>query len=518
MIDEDAFRFGTTTDTGSIEWFFTLSFSEIMELRYKATGGRVSGILQDGAEFVFRIDQGLASEEAMRVVAALFGSETDSSDQPIDDTTSDDAGRLEELQSLEEAYADAAECGGEPQVRRFVRLVVAAGLEVERFENRRQLVAMWPGTIRHVSEIHWFPKSRFRLFAGRTGAFGADEDEPLGALPQAKVVRKMDVVEADRFLDALQTLLLSHDLERTPDNTRLIEDLEAPIPPRRSDIHRSVPRVSILSDGELAAALRSLEAAFDDAAECGVEPQARRFAELTAAADLKVEWKKEGWGHQLYATWRNDPVFSLTWNSEGRAVGMLESYAWEDTFGDTNFAQATYAFDLDRDSEADALPRLQDKSSEMDAAKFNAYTDLFLDWLEVFLATHSLPSRGADAIWQTEDRLSSRGCRAATLAVLTPLWFLLALFLLFLLPGEFPFREPVGLVIWGLLFLVVPVLAVAMGLKVKRDLREDHSTRSRNSRSAIRSAWVAIILGTLIIVGVVAGFGIAVMNRLTGDL
>jgi cytochrome bd-type quinol oxidase subunit 2 len=197
---------------------------------------------------------------------------------------------------------------------------------------------------------------------------------------------------------------------------------------------------------------------------------------------------------------------------------MLESYAWEDTFGDTNFAQATYAFDLDRDSEADALPRLQDKSSEMDAAKFNAYTDLFLDWLEVFLATHSLPSRGADAIWQTEDRLSSRGCRAATLAVLTPLWFLLALFLLFLLPGEFPFREPVGLVIWGLLFLVVPVLAVAMGLKVKRDLREDHSTRSRNSRSAIRSAWVAIILGTLIIVGVVAGFGIAVMNRLTGDL
>jgi hypothetical protein len=518
MIDVDTFRFGTTTETGHIEWVFTLPFSEITELEYRASGGAVSGTLRDGTELGFRVDQGLAVEEAMWPIAALFGSETDSSDQPTDDATSDDAERLEKLESLEEAYADAAECGGEPQVRRFVRRVVAAGLEVERFENRRQLVAIWPGTIRHVSEIHWFPKSRFRLFSGRTGAFGADEDEPLAAVPQAKVVRKMDAVEADRFLDALQTLLLSHRLERTPDNTRLIEDLRAPIPPRRSGIQRPVPRVSILSDGELAAALRSLEAAFDDAAECGVEPQARRFAELTAAADLKVRWKKERWGHQLYATWRNDPVFSLTWNSDGRAAGMLDSYTREHTFGDTNFAEARYAFDLDRDSEADALPRLQDKSGEMDAAKFNAYTDLFLDWLEVFLATHSLPSREADAIWETEDRLSSRGCRAATIALLTPLWFILAVFLLFLLLGEFPFSEPVGLVIGGLLFLVVPVLAVVMGLRVRQDLREDHSTRSRNSRSAIRSAWVAIILGTLIIVGVVAGFGVAVMNQLTGDL
>jgi hypothetical protein len=394
MIDVDAFRFGTATDTGSIEWIFTLPFSEITELEYRASGGAVWGILRDGTELGFRVDQGLAAEEAMRPVVALFGS-----------------------------------------------------------------------------------------------AMGS-------------------TVEADRFLDGLEASPVSHPLEKALDSASLKAALEDPIPPLESGLQRPVPRVSILSVGELDAAMRSLEGAFEDAAECGVESQAKRFAGLTAAADLEVEWIK--WLHRIEASWRDMPVFTLTWFPDGYAYGGIEAHTTtgsgvDDCYG---FATARGAFDLHGDRE---LPNLRDRRGEMDAARLSAYTDLYLDWLEVFLATHSLPSREAEAIWQTESQLSKRGCRAATIALLTPLWSILVVLFLFLLPGEVPVREPVGLVVWGLLFLVVPVLAVVMGLKARREIGRDGG-----SGEGSRYTWVAIILGSLITAGAVAGFGIALMNQLSG--
>lgn len=400
MIDADSFRFGTTMETGHIESVFTLPFSEIAELRYKATGGVVSGTLRDGAELGFRIDQTLAAEEAMRPVAALFDPGTDSA------------------------------------------------------------------------------------------------------------------VEADRIVDGLEGSLASHPLAKAPDCASLKAALEDPIPPLESGLQRPVSRISILSVGELDAVMRSLDGAFEDAAECGVESQARRFAELTAAADLQVEWIS--WLHRIEANWRSMPVFTLTWFPDGYVYGGIESETrgqGVDWFLYYKTATARDAFDLHGDRE---LPDLRDRRGEMDTVRLNAYTDLFLDWLEVFLATHSLPSREAEATHQTEERLSKRGWRAAKLALLTPLWFIFAVFLLFLLPGEYSFREPVGLVVWGLLFLVVPVLAVVLGFKARREIGRYDGTRSRSTRSAIRSAWVAIILGSLITAGAVAGFGIALTNQLSG--
>ena len=153
MIDADSFRFGTTMETGHIESVFTLPFSEIAELRYKATGGVVSGTLRDGAELGFRIDQTLAAEEAMRPVAALFDPGTDSA------------------------------------------------------------------------------------------------------------------VEADRIVDGLEGSLASHPLAKAPDSASLKAALEDPIPPLESGLQRPVSRISILSVGELDAVMRSLDGAFEDAAE-----------------------------------------------------------------------------------------------------------------------------------------------------------------------------------------------------------------------------------------------------------
>ncbi|MCJ7780385.1 MAG: hypothetical protein MUQ27_06120 [Acidimicrobiia bacterium] len=400
MIDADSFRFGTTMETGHIESVFTLPFSEIAELRYKATGGVVSGTLRDGTELGFRIVQTLAAEEAMRPVAALF----------------------------------------------------------------------YPGTD--------------------------------------------SAVEADRIVDGLEGSLASRPLAKAPDSASLKAALEDPIPPLESGLQRPVSRISILSVGELDAVMRSLDGAFEDAAECGVESQARRFAELTAAADLQVEWIK--WLHRIEANWRSMPVFTLTWFPYGYVYGGIESETrgqGVDWFLYYKTATARDAFDLHGDRE---LPDLRDRRGEMDTVRLNAYTDLFLDWLEVFLATHSLPSRESEAIWQTEDRLSKRGCWAATLALLTPLWSILVVLALLLLPGEYPFREPVGLVVWGLIFLIVPVLAVVLGFKARREIGRYDGTRSRSTRSAIRRAWIAIILGSLITAGAVTGFGIALTNQLSG--
>lgn len=673
MIGVDAFRFGTATDTDSIEWDYVLLFSEISELEYKATGGRVSGTLQDGTELAFRIDQVLAGEEAMRAVEALFDPEAGLDVEFGDGTDPGDGRPVEWPESVEAAFADAAGCDAEPQVRRFAQLTANAGLDTDRFKNQRRLVARRPGTKETAFELYWLPKSRFNMGVYRTGAFGAGESKALGtlpktkkmsamdaagigryldalevflaahpveeatggrirvrasgdstpesstqplvptapavsdegltaalqaltgafedaverdcepqverfarltltagleiewvspmhqfaaiwpgteervftmlwysrsrfsvsvahvdafgvfgedgyraltALPKTKTVRKMDIVETDRFLDALEVFLAAHPLKESPDHSKAGEIVDASQEPTPRRL--LVRTTQILSDDELAEAMRSLEKRFDKAAEFGVEPQARRFAELTAAADLDVRWNGRG----LDAVWRRtrSVLFYLNWDYRGWAKVGYGTH--RETVGD-GMAVVVNADEVDWDinwraAQANASPKMG-YTRKMDAAEINHITDLYLDWLQEYLATHALPSREDEAIHQKERRLSNRSSRAVTLAFLTPIWVILSVFLLLLLPGQISFNEPVGLVMQGLLFSVVPVLAVVMGLKARRDLREDDSTRSRSRRSDIRTAWVAIILGTLITVGFVAGYGIAVMKQLTGN-
>ncbi len=671
LVDVDGFRFGIDTETGSIEWFFMLSFSEISELEYKATGGRVSGMLQDGTELAFRIDQVLAGEEAMRAVEALFDPEA-GLDVEFGDVTAPGDGRpVEWPESVEAAFADAAGCDAEPQVRRFARLTANAGLDTDRFKNQRRLVARRPGTKETAFELYWLPKSRFNIGAYRTGAFGAGESKALGtlpktkkmramdaagigryldalevflaahpveeatggrirvrasgdstpefgtqrllptapavsdegltaalqaltgaiedaverdcepqverfarltltagleiewvspmrqfaaiwpgteervftmwwysksrfsvavalvgafgedgdsalmALPRTKILRKMDVVETDRFLDALEVFLVAHPLRESPDHSKVTEIVDAS---QESTPRRLLVRsTQIVSDEDLAEVMRPLEKRFDKAAEFGVESQARRFAELTAAADLDVRWNGRG----LDAVWRRtrSVLFYLNWDYRGWAKGGLGIDSGSTEFGGWSKVRAEEAFDWEpnlRGALVDAVPGMG-YTRKMDAAEINRTTDSFLDWLQEFLATHALPTREDEEIHQKDRRLSNRSGRALTLVLLTPIWVILSVFLLLLLPGQIAFSEPVGLVMQGLLFSVVPVLAVVMGLKARRGLSEDDSTRSRSRRSDIRTAWAAIILGTLITIGFVAGFGIAVMKQLTGN-
>ena len=515
LIDIDGFRFGNARDTGSIEWGFVLPFSEISELEYKATGGRVSGTLQDGTELAFRIDQVLAGEEAMRAVEALFDPQAGPDVESVDVRDSGDGRPVEWPQSVEAAFADAAECDAEPQVRRFARLTAYAGLEVDWSKNQRRLDANLPGTKKTAFAMYWIPKGRLNMGVYRTGGFGVGESEALRGLPKIRAFHPMDPQETDRFLDALEVFLAAHPLMESPDHSKADEIVDASQEPAPRRLR--VRSVQIVSDEELAEAMRPLEKRFDKAAEYGVEPQARRFAELTAAADLDVRWNGRG----LDAVWRRtkSALFYLNWDYRGWAKGGLGVDGGNTEFGSWSKVRAEEAFDWEpnrRGALVDAVPAIE-YAREMDATEINRTTDLFLDWLQEFLASHALPSREDEAILQKELRLSNRSGRALTLALLTPIWGILSVFLLLLLPGQFPFNEPVGLVIQGLLFSVAPILAVVMGLKARRYLLEDDSAQSRSSRSAIRTAWVAIILGTLITVGFFAGYGIALMRQLIGN-
>lgn len=515
MIDVDGFRFGTAADTGGIDRVFALPFSEIAELRYKATGGVVSGILQSGAELVFRIDQGLASEEAMRAVEVLFDPTTGPDVESVD-VAAPGGGRSVELpQLLEDAFADAAECDVEPQARRFARLTADAGLQVDWSRNQQRFDAKLPGTKKMAFALYWIPKGRLNMGVYRTGGFGVGESEALRGLPKIRAFHPMDPQETDRFLDALEVFLVAHPLKESPDHSKAGEIVDASQEPAPRRL--LVRSVQIVSDEELAEAMRPLEKRFDKAAEYGVEPQARRFAELTAAADLDVRWNGRG----LDAVWRRtkSALFYLNWDYRGWAKGGLGVDGGNTEFGSWSKVRAEEAFDWEPNRPGalvDAVPAIE-YAREIDATEINRTTDLFLDWLQEFLATHALPSREDEVILQKELRLSNRSGRALTLALLTPIWVILSVFLLLLLPGQFPFNEPVGLVIQGLLFSVAPILAVVMGLKARRYLVEDDSAQSRSSRSAIRTAWVAIILGTLITVGFFAGYGIALMRQLVGN-
>jgi hypothetical protein len=497
MIDEDAFQFGIATATGSIEWFFTLPFSEITELGYKATGGRVSGTLQDGAELVFHVDQVLAGEEAMRAVEALLHPEPGPDVESVEVTAPGDGRPVEWPQSVEDALTDAAECDAEPQVRRFARLTADAGLEMDWSKNQRRLDANLPGTKKTAFAMYWIPKGRLNMGVYRTGGFGVGESEALRALPKIRAFHPMDPQETDRFLDALEVFLVAHPLKESPDHSKVTEIGEAP--PEPIPRRLLVRSTQILSDEELAEAMRSLEKRFEDAAKYGVESQARRFTELTAAADLDVRWNGRG----LDAVWRRTqkPIFFLTWNDRGVEGGLGVDHGGAD-FSRWSEVRAEEAFDWEPNRPGalvDAAPGME-YTRKMDTAEINHTTDLFLDWLQEFLASHSIPSREAEASWQTEDRLSNRGCGVTVLALSSIIWLAIVMYLLNLLPeGFFPWGEPIGWAIAGLLFLIVPVTAIVKGLAARRDIRDYNREHPDATHFGTGAAWSAIIVAVLII-------------------
>ena len=496
MIEEDAFRFGSATDTGSIEWFFTLPFSEIAELRYKPTGGRVSGTLEDGAELGFRIDQGLASEEAMRAVEALFHPEPEPDVESAEATVPGGGRPVEWPQFVEDAFVDAAECDAEPQVRRFARLTADAGLEMDWSRKQRRLDANLPGTKKTAFATYWIPKGRLNMGVYRTGGFGVGESEALRALPKIRAFHPMDPQETDRFLDALEVFLAARPLKDSPDHSKVSEIVGAPQEPTPRRL--LVRSTQIVSDEELAEAMRSLEKRFEDAAQYGVESQARRFAELTAAADLDVRWNGRG----LDAVWRRTqkPIFFLTWNDRGVKGGLGVDHGG-DEFSRWSEMRAEEAFDWDpnRSSSRGTRSPGMEYTRKMDAAGTNHTTDLFLDWLQEFLAKHSIPSREAEAFWQTEDRLSNRGCGVVVLALSSIIWLGIVAFLLSLLPeGFFPWGEPIGWAIAGLLFLIVPVTAIVKGVAARREILAYNREHPDAKHFGTGLAWTAIIVAVLI--------------------
>jgi hypothetical protein len=264
-------------------------------------------------------------------------------------------------------------------------------------------------------------------------------------------------------------------------------------------------RVPFLSDEEIAEALRPLERRFKNAAGYGVEPQARRFAELTAAADLDVRWNGRG----LDAVWRRTqrPIFYLIWGHQGVEGGLGVGRVNTEP-GSSHAVLAEEAFDWHpnpRRSGADTVPGVA-YTREMDTAETIHTTDLFLDWLQGFLASHSIPSREDEAIWRTEERLGDRGCGPAVLALSSIVWFGIVVFFLELLPGEFPWGEPVGWIIAGLLLLAVPVTAVLLGVAARKEVRDYKRNHPNDSRFNTVNAWLAIVFALLMIALVLTFF------------
>lgn len=212
MIDEEGFRFGVASAAGRTDWDVTVPFSDIVDLEYKASGGLVSGALRDGGSLEFRIDQTLACDEAMTAVEDLFGPQTGSSRPSMGDATPAVGGSTTWSRSVEEALAGAARFGVEPQLSRFAQLTHDAGFDVDWFGDSGPLVARLPGTDQDVFAMYWYANCRCGASVYQTGAFGPDEYELMRALPKTPVLGSMEVMETDRFLDALEVFLASNPL------------------------------------------------------------------------------------------------------------------------------------------------------------------------------------------------------------------------------------------------------------------------------------------------------------------
>ncbi len=396
VIDEDAFHFSaffildTDDDTDDFaEWESSLPFSEIAELRFDPATEIVSGTLKDGSELNFEIGFSHAlkrmdpPKEAMQAVAALFAPE---SSVPTPDRTGADAeGPLVWWRSLDVVFLTAALGGTEAQMRRFAHITSAAGLDVATFTNS-QLSALWPGTVIAVVEMSAGPYAGWSWRVHRTGAFGEKQSEAKKALPKEKLFSLPSVPKTDQFLDSLEAFLVTHRLKEAPDHLKIdIDGLRYKA--RVSRVRRPAPGSPVLSDEEFEAAMRSLQPAFDDAAECGVEPQMRRFAELTVFVGLHVKWaKKRCRLDATFGKWE-ESILALRYEPDGQFEAKIALHISSISDPATVVTSATArAFGVEVSELDHALP-MTGGTASMDAPQ----TDRYLDALEVFLASHSLP-------------------------------------------------------------------------------------------------------------------------------
>lgn len=522
MIEVDGFRFGTAKDTDGTEWESALPFSEILELRFSSSGGLVSGTLRDGAELNFRFDQGHVDERAMAAVEDLIDGESGSSSEHSSSSDPDEGWVMETLLGFDDVFELAAKRGVSQQVRRFVYLVTAAGLEVGRQELKNSLIVLERDTDRPVLYMWWYSRSRcnFMVDQGLSELYGA---EGVDDLPKAKTLHKMDVVETDLYLDGLEALFDVRPFEEIRDHGTHsgvidpspshgdassvaerggdIDDREVPTP--KPGFLRSSPSDPILSTEELADALGALTPAFEDAAVCGVEPQARRFAELTVAADLEVRWTAEL--RALTASWRRtgQVLFLMRWNSDGQVTIRRGFEEQEARNGYARVDLVEKAFGLRYTKEAGTLPEM-DYAPALSTEEINRHTDSFLDWLETFLATHTVPSRQADAKAESEVANSGDATMAVLYSVMSFLWIGLIWYSIVLTPGGL--GSTLGAVraeaaLLGVFYLVVPVGVLIRSLKVRRAIRRSGSDRGiESARAAIILSLLAIVLAVVLTV------------------
>lgn len=263
----------------------------------------------------------------------------------------------------------------------------------------------------------------------------------------------------------------------------------------RRRLYQASPSVS---DEELVAVLQALEGAFEDAAQRGCESQVKRFARLTAAADFEVEWIERR--DRLEAKWRRTGkmIFAVEWEPEVRFTAVLGTDRGSDPHGGggTTWLRTGHAFGVHDDREVMHALGTERYSTSMDAAEF----DDFLDALEAFLASHSLPSREVEADWKRKERSFGRGCGVLMLAIFSIFWVPAVRIALTRIAGRDSFSGSWPFFVVGvLLSLTVPVFAIVNGVAARREIRE-----SGSGRSGMALAWGAIILGTIAILVVVA--------------
>jgi hypothetical protein len=426
------------------------------------------------------------------------------------------------LVRLEDVFENAAACGVGPQVRRFVYLAAVAGLEVEKVDLSDSLAVSDSGSDQEVLHIWWYRRSRcgFLVSPGLSELYGA---EAVRTLPRAKILRKMDVAETDQYLDGLEAVLGVQHLEdkpgpmahqRTTDPSPAFEDTagrsklrldkeEIAVSASESGFRGAAPSVSSLSGEEAAAALGTLAPAFEDAIMHGVEPQARRFADLTVAADLEVRWVEEL--RLLTADWRRtgQALFFLRWNPDGQVTGHLGTEEKQTRHGYVRVDPVEKAFGLRYTKNAGTLPEMNYLPT-MSTDEINGHTDSFLDWLETFLATHAVPSRQAEARAESEEDNSTDAMMAAIFSTMSFLWIVLIWYSL--VWSNDGFGSTLGnvqadVLLLGVFYLVVPVGVLIYGLKVRRAIRRSGNNQGIElARGAITLAGLAILLALVLTV------------------
>ena len=418
------------------------------------------------------------------------------------------------LLRFQDVFEQAAACGVGPQVRRFVYLAAAAGLELEKVDLSDSLAIRHGGADQEILLMWWYSRSRcnFLVGPGFSELYGA---EAVGVLPRAKVLRKMNVTETDQYLDSLEAVFGVLPLDDTPNlhnhrgildgpssvgpassRSKLDGDIEEfPVPTSRSGFRNAIPQDPILSAEEIAAASGVLTPAFEDANMCGVELQVRRFAELTVAADLDVCWVEELRLLTANSRRTSQALFLLRWNPDGQVTGHFGIEENPTGRASARADAVEKAFGLRYTKDVSTLPEL-DYPATMSTAEVNRSTDSFLDWLETFLATHALPSKQAEVEAESEGGNVSDARMAVLYSVMSFLWIGLIWYSIVWASGEL--GSTLGdvraeVVMLGVFYLVVPAGVLIHSLRVRRAIRRSGSDQG------IELARGAMILGMLAI-------------------